>query len=181
MAGAVPPRPPLPCNPATAAWSRIFLAGTEHADDRQTNGENIAISGLTGVAALPRQPLVLNRVSKFIVLLAAVQLLGGHWIALQSVAWAGMLADNLRAGSLAAAVEKTFDGDHPCSLCEVVEKGRASEQERPLVQTTVRLDAVIPATVRLLPPDPGDVRHFVCQSASPSRSSAPPTPPPRAA
>lgn len=136
---------------------------------------------MPGAGALIRQSLVLERVSKFIVLLATVQLLGGHWIALQSVAWAGMLADNLRDGSLAVAVEKTFDGEHPCGLCAVVKKGRASEQEKPLVQATARLDAVIPATARLLRPRPDDVRHCVLNFASPSRSSAPPTPPPRAA
>jgi hypothetical protein len=42
--------------------------------------------------------------------------LGLHWTVLQSIAWTTMLADHLRADSLAEAVQKTFDGEHPCCL-----------------------------------------------------------------
>jgi hypothetical protein len=47
---------------------------------------------------------------------------GAHWGALQSVAWTRMLAENLRTVLFADAVVRTFDGQHPCSLCKVIAK-----------------------------------------------------------
>jgi hypothetical protein len=55
--------------------------------------------------------------------------IGGHWAVLQSVAWTTMLAGNLRTSSLAVAVERTFDGQHPCKLCKVVSAGKKSEKQ----------------------------------------------------
>jgi hypothetical protein len=49
--------------------------------------------------------------------------LGLHWAALQSVAWVGMLISYSHSGSLASAIEKTFDGRHPCPLCNAIRKG----------------------------------------------------------
>jgi hypothetical protein len=63
--------------------------------------------------------------------LALLLAIGGHWVALQSFAWARMLMDYSRTESFATAVRKTFDGDHPCSLCLKIRDGReASEQQQ---------------------------------------------------
>jgi hypothetical protein len=53
---------------------------------------------------------------------------GGHWMALQAVAWGRMLASNVQTDSLAVAVEKTFDGDHPCPMCQKISAARAEER-----------------------------------------------------
>jgi hypothetical protein len=55
--------------------------------------------------------------------------LGGHWIVLQSVAWTTMVFTNAKHANLSQALEKTFDGNHPCPLCKCIEKGRASEKK----------------------------------------------------
>jgi hypothetical protein len=62
-------------------------------------------------------------------LVALLATFGSHWLALQSVAWVRMLTDYARSGSFTEAIEKTFDGKHPCSLCLKVRHGR-QEQER---------------------------------------------------
>ena len=62
-------------------------------------------------------------------LFALVTAIGAHWLVLQSVAWTTMLADNLRTGSLPAAVQKTFDGKHPCALCKEIAKGKQAEKK----------------------------------------------------
>jgi hypothetical protein len=54
--------------------------------------------------------------------------LGGHWVALQSFAWARMITQYAREGSLAGAITKTFDGRHPCAICLVIQHGRQQEQ-----------------------------------------------------
>jgi len=41
-----------------------------------------------------------------------------------------MLADNLRTGSVTEAVSKTFDGEHPCPMCNAIKQGRADEKQQ---------------------------------------------------
>src|SRR5262249_43162763 len=62
-------------------------------------------------------------------LFAFLAAIGAHWFVLQSVAWTTMLADNLRTSSLPQAVERTFDGKHPCSLCKQIAKGKQTEKK----------------------------------------------------
>ncbi len=54
---------------------------------------------------------------------------GGHWMALQSWAWTRMLLSYSHKGQLVEAVAKTFDGQHPCSLCKVIEREKGKEQQ----------------------------------------------------
>lgn len=62
---------------------------------------------------------------------------GGHWAMLQSVAWATMVKDFSRTGSLTQAVGKTFDGKHPCTMCKKIATARTSEEKAP---PTVKVD-----------------------------------------
>ncbi|HLP78557.1 MAG TPA: hypothetical protein VK327_16755 [Candidatus Paceibacterota bacterium] len=60
--------------------------------------------------------------------LALFVMLGGHWLALQSVAWARMLVEFSQTDSFSDAVEKTFDGEHPCPMCVNIRDGRQQEE-----------------------------------------------------
>lgn len=123
---------------------------------------------------------MLNRLSRFICILAALQVCGGHWLALQSVAWVGMLANYARGETLGVALEKTFDGEHPCGLCKVVKSGRAEEQKQDVVKLIVKLDAVLARVAALTPPQASDCKYFDGILVIAARSLAPPTPPPQA-
>jgi hypothetical protein len=123
---------------------------------------------------------VFLRLSRVLVLLAAVQILGGHWVALQTAAWIGMVANYAQTDSLGAAIAKTFDGAHPCGLCAVVKQGQAEEQKQEPVKTVLKMEAVLAPIVSVPPP-----RHARWNFASvtplvTSRTLAPPTPPPLA-
>src|SRR5580692_10445337 len=122
-----------------------------------------------------------NRLTRLVVILAAVQLLGGHWFALQSVAWIGMLAHYSRDENLVAAIEKTFDGQHPCGLCKAVKSGRAEEEKRQVEKTTLKFDAVIAATASAPVPLSIAPEYFVGAPMILVRNHAPPSPPPKAA
>ena len=53
---------------------------------------------------------------------------GGHWGALQTVAWAGMVWNYTQAdGSLLSGVQKTFDGSHPCTMCDSIKTAKEKE------------------------------------------------------
>ena len=63
---------------------------------------------------------------------------------LQSVAWVGMVVSYTQTDdSLASAVEKTFDGQHPCDLCEAVKDGREADREQAVQKRVVKLDGVL--------------------------------------
>jgi hypothetical protein len=86
---------------------------------------------------LSRRQNLLHGLGLPLVYLTLFSLAGGHWAVLQTIAWAKMLRDYSESGSIAMAVEKTFGGKYPCSLCLKVEEGRQKEKESP---ATVKLD-----------------------------------------
>ena len=65
---------------------------------------------------------------------------GGHLGLLQGVAWATMIHDFSRGGSLTQAVEKTFDGKHPCAMCKKIAKAKNSEASGEKAPVTVKVD-----------------------------------------
>jgi len=113
-----------------------------------------------------------------VALLAAT---GTHWAALQSIAWTTMLANNLQSGSMSQALEKTFDGKHPCPLCRAVAAGKEAEQKSDFTLELKKLEyppaperfaLVAPAQFRILPQV-----NFSAETLT----QQPPVPPPRAA
>src|SRR5262245_52811445 len=78
---------------------------------------------------VPKNSSVFRRIGHLLVLFALLTAIGAHWVVLQSVAWTTMLADNLRTASFPVAVERTFDGKHPCSLCKQIAKGKQTEKK----------------------------------------------------
>ena len=69
------------------------------------------------------------RFGKILVVLALVAMLGAHWAALHTVAWTAMLAENLRTHSFSESIVRTFDGKHPCPLCQAIAAGKQSEKK----------------------------------------------------
>ena len=90
-----------------------------------------------------------------------------------------------RTGSIAAAVEQTFDGQHPCALCEKIQLAKAKEHKdaptAPAKQDDAKAKALIADSVPC-PFVPKAEQIFFPPAVSdhgPSRSEQPPTPPPR--
>jgi hypothetical protein len=74
--------------------------------------------------------VVFARFAKTLIVAILVAMTGTHWVALQSVAWTTMLAENLNCGSVSQAVTRTFDGKHPCPLCKAIAAGKKSEKKK---------------------------------------------------
>lgn len=115
-------------------------------------------------------------------MLAALQLLGGHWFAMQGIAWVTMIVDQSQETSLVEAVTKTFDGQHPCALCEVVASGQEKErdQQSTLVDPSTKLAAVLPVTVSPSPLCSSTLTYFPVATCMASVDGALLSPPPRA-
>lgn len=122
---------------------------------------------------------MLVRGTRALIVLALVFSVGAQWGALQTVAWAAMLARHLRSESISQAVCQTFDGRHPCCLCKAIATAKKSEKQKSLPVQTQKLEfPPLPATVALMVPSavpavpaPNSFIPPVCLT--------PPTPPPR--
>ena len=135
---------------------------------------------------------MLRRLGLVLAALAFFSIAGGHWAVLQTIAWAGMLRDyTQKSGSVALAVEQTFDGAHPCELCLQIASAKQqeakarSDQQKPADQKTVKAekpDKALPLD-KSLSPDwmaATSLRWYAPPPlAGPSREDQPPTPPPR--
>lgn len=119
--------------------------------------------------------------AKLLAVIAAVQLLGGHWLALQSVAWMGMVISYAQEEqSFTEALEKTFNGENPCNLCHAVKEGQSEEKKQEITRTMVKVEAILAVAAQL--PEPAYARQCfvpIAHSAL-TRTLAPPTPPPLA-
>jgi hypothetical protein len=78
-----------------------------------------------------------HRIMTMMMALALFVAIGGPLAALQGVAWVNMVHDFSKTGSLSQAVEKTFDGQHLCTLCQKLAKARAAEEKAPV---TMKVD-----------------------------------------
>jgi len=116
--------------------------------------------------------------AKSFALIACLHLMGGHWFALQTVAWVGMFVENRREAPLTEALEKTFDGEHPCSLCCVVKKGLQEEGEKRPVELVSKVNAVLNPAVELPPPVSVALVYFETPGESSSIRLPLPSPPP---
>ncbi len=123
-------------------------------------------------------PLVRSLAAKSLALIACLHLIGGHWLALQTVAWVDMFVENQRSDSLLEALGKTFDGEHPCNLCHTVEKGQQDEGDQQPTLLISQLIAILPAVNPLPPVISTDLFYFSTSDELSSIRLTLPTPPP---
>jgi hypothetical protein len=123
---------------------------------------------------------VIARLGRLVLVMAAIMAATGtHWVLFQSIAWTSMLAENLEKTSLGEALDRTFDGRHPCEICRQIETGKKSDRKSEASSPARKLEFCrMESFIRFLPP----ARLFVPAKASAwfdSLSSPPPVPPPR--
>lgn len=122
---------------------------------------------------------------RFVHLTAALLLcltLGLHWVALQSVAWTTMVIERSCESSFRIALATTFDGQHPCKLCQVVRAGKSAGETAKLPLKQSKLE-IIRTGLSVWTPVPAAAPVFLAlaDDAPESRSEIPPLPPPRVA
>ena len=119
-----------------------------------------------------------HRLFKWLVAGLLILTIGGHWAVLQSVAWVGMAVSYSQNASFKEALQKTFDGQHPCKLCKVVEAGRKAEKHQQTGSPPLKLEFVLSALgLSIYPPPLVDVVPSA-PAASDWLADAPPVPPP---
>jgi len=114
-----------------------------------------------------------------VVITALACSLGLHWAFFQSVAWVGMVVSYSKDASLTEALVKTFDGKHPCALCQEIARGKQSEKKSAPVPAGKRLEFLYSGTgfVFAAPSRGWETRWPEVSQCSLART--PPVPPPR--
>ena len=124
---------------------------------------------------------MLFRLSKIVLAVALSLSLGLHWALLQSVAWAGMVVNYSQTAPLTEALAKTFDGQHPCQLCKLVNEGKKSEQKQETQKPVIKFEVFLVSNQVVLFPPGFDSPQVAASDPLTVRSQTPPTPPPRQA
>jgi hypothetical protein len=120
-------------------------------------------------------------VRRLLLILLLITLTGDQWAVMQSAAWATMLVNYLRTDSLPQAVTRTFDGQHPCPLCNAIAQGKKSEKKSDCMPSLTRLEFLPTGQeCRLISPDRFQLVLVEPDQFVQTLAKPPLTPPPRA-
>ena len=111
--------------------------------------------------------------------LALAGSIGLHWTFLQIVAWTGMVVTYSQDAPLGEAMAKTFDGKHPCCLCDEIAKAKTSERKAEFTLKLSKLEFPRIADAIVLYPPSAFVELRTRDQSAKLLTHAPPTPPPR--
>jgi hypothetical protein len=90
------------------------------------------------------------RFKNYFVVSALVFSIGLQWPLLQSVAWVNMLVSYCKKDGLEQAVVKTFDGNHPCKICKIVDEGKKAEKKHSDQKSVKKFDLISSVPVGFL-------------------------------
>lgn len=123
---------------------------------------------------------MLKKIGHVLLIIAVLTAMGTHWFVLQSVAWTSMLMDNLNSNSVVQAVGRTFDGKHPCRLCNLIGKGKQTEKKSDLRVEWKKFEFSYAPSTFLFSPPSSFCAQVPVQETADLLTHTPPVPPPRA-
>jgi hypothetical protein len=91
-----------------------------------------------------------------------------------------MIVDYAHEGSVSGAVEKTFDGQHPCDLCKSIAKGKQNEAQQEIRTDVSKLNLFCERFPKLLNPPQESCQQQLTKIVARTRTNRPLVPPPRA-
>ena len=122
---------------------------------------------------------MISRLPKILLVAALIGSLGLHWGLLQSVAWVRMVVLYAQNSTLLKAVSQTLDGEHPCSLCKAIAKGKRSEKKPDTSDSTKKSDFSYAAISFVFQPPELYSEIRLHNEAGAPLNFSPPVPPPR--
>ena len=123
---------------------------------------------------------MLVRLRKILLICLLLAATGGQTALLQCVAWTSMLAGNLRTTSVSQAVQNTFDGNHPCPLCQAIARAKSTEKKSEATVPATRLE-FLPLSCPFLVKNTANFERVpVAGEFADTRTCKPSIPPPRA-
>ncbi|MBV9390341.1 MAG: hypothetical protein JOY96_00460 [Verrucomicrobia bacterium] len=88
--------------------------------------------------------------AKSLAVVAALQLLGGQWLVLQTTAWVEMIVHYSRSNNIENAISQTFDGNHLCPFCLSIAKAKRDQQKQPGQSASGKINLVCQRAAWLL-------------------------------
>ncbi len=122
----------------------------------------------------------MKRLTQLFVLVAFMLSCGGQWYLLQGIAWTSMIREYSQVVPFTQAVQMTFSGQYPCSLCKAIAEKKQSEDSKILSLGKYEKKAFSPALAVTQPfRSISSMTYIIHNEFFQTRSEAPPTPPPR--
>ena len=124
-----------------------------------------------------------KKIASLFVSLTLFIIVGGPWTVLQTIAWAKMVVDYSRDNPVSESISKTFDGNHPCGMCEKISKVRSEEQKSPALVFQIKKEGpfiTLKGISLKLPIETKTMAFSVLSVTYQSVRFEPPTPVPRA-
>lgn len=91
-----------------------------------------------------------------------------------------MIVEFARSEPLTVAVEKTFDGEHPCGMCNDISQSKKSEKQPVNAESDKKVESVAGTScVPMFADAPDPIWSSSDPSLLPVSPDAPPVPPPR--
>jgi hypothetical protein len=122
----------------------------------------------------------MHRSVRMITAVTLAFLLGGPGAILQGLAWFSMAVSYSRVAPINVALQWTFDGKHPCQMCQLAKKANQESSHSETVLKVIRLDASAPQSPIAAPAAPQSPRPTFADVILPeSTVFGPGVPPPR--
>jgi hypothetical protein len=135
--------------------------------------------GSLTLASLPEYFVSLSAFNRAVVAMVLALSIGVQWPLLQSIAWLNMLVTFSAQDGIQTAVVKTFDGKHPCKLCNFVSEGKQAEKKKDATQQSLKkFDLLLVTAADLSFPREPFFPHSDFQPECRIRPHAPLSPPP---
>lgn len=124
---------------------------------------------------------IIRRIAHWLLVLTLSLSIGLQWAVVQGAAWVGMIVTYSQENSISRSLTMTFDGNHPCEMCQAAQQGESSQKKQNSEKPQDTLVLAAPETepfifARRVPVDEPDRMWAVVV-----RSQAPPLPPPKVA
>lgn len=128
--------------------------------------------------------MVSHWLGKCLCLIAALGVLDGHLMVAQTWAWMSMMSERAPEQGVVGALESTFSGDSPCSMCCAIQDVRQDiEEDAPIPETkpTAKFPpAMWSRAFLLMPPAHTYLSLLMDRKLMPdAQREAPPLPPPK--
>ncbi len=98
--------------------------------------------------------------AKALALIAALQLVGGHWAILQTAAWSQMFLEASQKHDLLTSFKIIFEPRNKCAFCKKIDAAQKEQRENaPLLNLVARLELGLPPRATGLQLMPGEGRQ----------------------
>ncbi|HEY2573401.1 MAG TPA: hypothetical protein VGH65_05000 [Verrucomicrobiaceae bacterium] len=86
----------------------------------------------------------MRSLGRWLLVIALSLSIGLQWAVVQSAAWVGMFVNYSKEATISQSLARTFDGKHPCKLCEVAQRGESNQDRQNTSNSPVKLNLAAP-------------------------------------